>query len=68
MKDLGLINELAGQVHAELPMTVAATAAFNIAIDRYGAQAAELHVARRIEDEASLSFRLDGDWTPPWEQ
>ena len=67
-KDLGLINELAGQVHAELPMTVAATAAFNIAIDRYGAQAAELHVARRIEDEASLSFRLDGDWTPPWEQ
>lgn len=40
----------------------------NIAIDRYGAQAAELHVARRIEDDASLSFRLDGDWTPPWEQ
>ena len=59
---------MADKLHAELPMTTAATAAFNIAIDRYGAQAAELHVARRIEDDASLSFRLDGDWTPPWEQ
>ena len=67
-KDLGLINELACEVHAELPMTDAAIAAFNIAIERYGAQAAELHVARRIEDDAELSFRLEGDWTPPWEQ
>lgn len=67
-KDLGLINELAGQVRAELPMTDAAIAAFNTAIDRYGAQAAELHVAKRIEDDAELSFRLEGDWTPPWEQ
>lgn len=25
-------------------------------------------VAKRIEDDAGLSFRLDGDWTPPWEQ
>jgi hypothetical protein len=25
-------------------------------------------VARRIEDDTDLSFRLDGDWTPPWEQ
>lgn len=67
-KDLGLIGELGGNVRAELPMTAAATAAFNMAIDRYGADAAELHVARRIEDDAQLSFRLEGDWTPPWEQ
>jgi 3-hydroxyisobutyrate dehydrogenase-like beta-hydroxyacid dehydrogenase len=46
----------------------AARAAFTLAAQRYGAQAAELHVAKRIEDDAGLSFRLPGDWTPPWEQ
>jgi 3-hydroxyisobutyrate dehydrogenase/2-hydroxy-3-oxopropionate reductase len=67
-KDLGLIHELARVVRADLPVTAAATAAFDIAIDRYGPTAAELHVVKRIEDDAGLSFRLDGDWTPPWEQ
>lgn len=68
MKDLGLISELGKNVHALLPMTAAAQAAFGLAIERYGADAAELHVAKRIEDDAKLSMRLDGDWTPPWEQ
>jgi len=27
-----------------------------------------LHVAKRIEDDTGLSFRLEGEWTPPWEQ
>jgi 3-hydroxyisobutyrate dehydrogenase len=49
-------------------MTEAATATFARATDRYGPHAGELHVARRIEDDTDLSFRLDGDWTPPWEQ
>ena len=68
LKDLGLINELTQQVNADLPMTDAAISAFTIACDRYGADAAELHVAKRIEDDANLSMRLTGDWTPPWEQ
>lgn len=68
LKDLGLVGELGRQVGADLPMTAAATAAFQVAADRYGAAAAELHVAKRIEDDAGLSMRLDGDWTPPWEQ
>lgn len=68
LKDLGLIHELGQQVRAELPMTQAAQHAFSMAAARYGAQAAELHVAKRIEDEAQLSMRLPGDWTPPWEQ
>ncbi|MEK7423413.1 MAG: NAD(P)-dependent oxidoreductase [Actinomycetota bacterium] len=68
MKDLGLIGELGENVGASLPMTAAATATFGLACERYGADAAELHVARRIEDDAGLSMRLDGDWTPPWEQ
>jgi len=68
MKDLGLIAALNENVHAPLPMTAAAQAAFGMALERYGADAAELHVARRIEDDAKLSMRLSGDWTPPWEQ
>ncbi len=67
-KDLGLIHELAGNVRSSLPMTDAAIAAFEAATDRYGPGAAELHIVKRIEDDAQLSFRLDGDWTPPWEQ
>lgn len=68
MKDLGLIAALAENVDASLPMTSAARAAFGLAADRYGADAAELHVAKRIEDDANLSMRLGGDWTPPWEK
>jgi 3-hydroxyisobutyrate dehydrogenase/2-hydroxy-3-oxopropionate reductase len=68
LKDLGLIAELGKEVRATLPMTDAARGAFQAAADRYGADAAELHVARRIEDEAGLSMRLAGNWTPPWEQ
>jgi 3-hydroxyisobutyrate dehydrogenase/2-hydroxy-3-oxopropionate reductase len=68
LKDLGLIKELGKQVQAELPMTDAAQHAFAMATRRYGPQAAELHVAKRIEEDAKLSMRLQGDWTPPWEQ
>ena len=68
LKDLGLINELAAEVGTTLPMTAAAGAAFENATRRYGREAAELHVARRIEDDSGLCMRLDGDWTPPWEQ
>lgn len=68
LKDLSLIAALAENVGASLPMTDAARGAFQVATERYGSAAAELHVARRIEDDAGLSMRLAGDWTPPWEQ
>lgn len=68
LKDLGLISELAQPITADLPMTAAAQGAFQVAADRYGADQGELHVAKRIEDDAQLSFRLDGDWTPHWEK
>jgi 3-hydroxyisobutyrate dehydrogenase len=68
LKDLGLIRELNEAVATDLPMTDAAHATFARAAERYGPEEAELNVARRIEDDAQLSFRLDGDWTPPWEQ
>lgn len=68
LKDLRLIQELNRNVRAALPMTTAAEGAFALAASRYGAQAAELHVAKRIEEDAGLSMRLEGDWVPPWEQ
>ena len=43
-------------------------AVFRGAADRYGSDVGELHVARRIEDDAAISMRLEGQWTPPWEQ
>lgn len=67
LKDLGLIAELGRRVDADLPMTRAAIEAFTMARDRYGKDAAELHVVKRIEDDAKISMRLDGDWTPPWQ-
>jgi 3-hydroxyisobutyrate dehydrogenase-like beta-hydroxyacid dehydrogenase len=68
LKDLALTQELADAITAELPMTAAAQHAFTSTADRYGTDAAELHVARRIEDDAGLDFSLAGSWTPPWEQ
>ncbi len=68
LKDLSLIAELASTLPTDLPMTERAHETFTRATDRYGPDEGELHVAKRIEDDAQLSFRLDGDWTPPWEQ
>ena len=67
LKDLGLIREMTDRLAAELPLTAAAHRAFDRAGSRYGATAGELHVARQIEEDSDLSFRLEGDWTPPWE-
>ena len=66
-KDIGLVHELQARVGADLPMTDAARGAFAVATDRYGGDVGELHVAKRIEDDAGLSFRMDGDWTAPWD-
>lgn len=68
LKDLGLLDELTEHIAADLPMTRAAHQAFATAAERYGPTVGELHVAKRIEDDAGLSMRLDGDWTPHWEK
>lgn len=68
LKDLGLIENLSSSVGADLPLTESAKAAFERAAERYGRDVGELHVAKRIEDDAGLSFRMEGDWVPPWEQ
>ena len=67
LKDLGLIRELGENVGAELVMTDAAHGVFENAAERYGLDVGELHVAKRLEDDAQLSFRMDGDWTAPWD-
>lgn len=68
LKDLMLTSELAQNVGTDLPLTERAHATFQRAADRYGVDVGELHVAKRIEDDANLSFSLDGDWIPHWEK
>lgn len=67
LKDLGLLAEMQGRVGTDLPMTDAAHQVFQLAGERYGRQAGEMHVARRLEEDAGLSFRMDGEWVPHWE-
>lgn len=67
LKDLGLLRELGGNVSADLVMTDAAHGVFEDAAERYGRDVGELHVAKRLEDDAHLSFRMEGDWTAPWD-
>jgi 3-hydroxyisobutyrate dehydrogenase len=67
LKDLGLLERLQANVPASLTLTDAAHEAFARAGEIYGRDVGELHVAKRIEDEADLSFRLEGDWIPHWE-
>ena len=68
LKDLGLLGELEAAVGTDLPMSAAARATFERAAERYGRSAGEMHVARRIEDDADLPMRLTGDWIPHWEK
>ena len=67
VKDLGLIGELSDAVPVPLVLTEMTRALYASAAARYGGNAAELHVVRQLEDDANLSMRLAGDWTPPWE-
>ena len=67
LKDLDLIEGLSASLRAPLALTAAANKLFEEAAQRYGRDVGELHVAKRIEDDHNLSFRMDGDWTPPWE-
>ena len=67
LKDLRLIGDLARHVGRDLVMTDAAQGVFAEAADRYGRDAGELHVAKRLEDDAGLSFRMAGEWVAPWE-
>ena len=68
VKDLGLLADLESSVDADLPVTAAARSAFERAAARYGLNAGEMCVARRIADDARMSMQLEGDWTPHWEK
>ena len=68
LKDLGLLADLESSVGADLPIAAAARSAFERAAQRYGVDAGEMCVARRIADDARMSMRLAGDWTPHWER
>ena len=67
LKDLGLVRELEHNLQEPLVMTAAAHEVFKDATARYGRDVGELHVAKRLEDDNQLSFRMDGDWVAPWD-
>ena len=67
LKDLRLIAALADDLEVPVKLVVLARALYGAAKELYGGAAGELHVVRRLEDETETSLRLDGDWTPPWE-
>ena len=67
LKDLGLIQELIAQTGARHELTDATHARFREARERYGDAAGEMTVCKLIEDDAGVSLRVAGDWTPPWE-
>ena len=64
---MNLIQSLSSQVETELPMTKTANSVFEKAADQYGRDAGEMNVTRMLEDQSGLSFRLEGEWIPPWE-
>jgi 3-hydroxyisobutyrate dehydrogenase-like beta-hydroxyacid dehydrogenase len=67
LKDLGLIADLGQRLGVPLPMSEAARDRFALAAERYGADKAELHVAKLIEEGGQIELRAAGDWQPHWE-
>jgi len=68
LKDLRLLKQLEAGVATDLPMIAAARSAFERAAQRYGVDAGEMCVARRIADDAGIDMRLDGEWVPHWDK
>lgn len=67
LKDLGLIQEMMAETGTRGELTNATHERFREAEARYGKAAGEMTVCKIIEDDAQVSLRVEGDWTPPWE-
>jgi 3-hydroxyisobutyrate dehydrogenase len=67
VKDIGLCENLAKQGGVPTPIGSKVAERFRLAADTYGEHAAELHVAKLIEDEVGSELRLKGDYKPHWE-
>jgi len=67
LKDLALIQELIAETGARHELTDATHARFKEAGERYGDGAGEMTVCKLIEEDAGVSLRVAGNWTPPWE-
>jgi 3-hydroxyisobutyrate dehydrogenase-like beta-hydroxyacid dehydrogenase len=68
VKDLGLITALCRDAGVPAPMTECARLRFELARESYGGRAAELHVAKLLEEASGTDLRAAGDWTPHWAQ
>lgn len=67
MKDLALIEDFIEETEVDAEITRTMHRRFRMALERYGPDAGEMTVCRLLEDDAGVSLRVEGDWTPPWE-
>jgi 3-hydroxyisobutyrate dehydrogenase-like beta-hydroxyacid dehydrogenase len=67
LKDLGLIDDMLGELGTRSELTRAAHERFREAASRYGDGAGEMTVCKVIEDDAGVELRVPGDWVAPWE-
>ena len=67
MKDWRLIDEFLQETGGRHEIAAAAMARFAEAEKRYGAGAGEMTVCKLLEEDAGVSLRAEGNWTPPWE-
>ena len=67
VKDIGLWENLATQGGVPTPVGSKVAERFRLASETYGKGAAELHVAKLLEDEAGIDLRFDGEFIPHWE-
>ena len=67
VKDIGLCESLAKQGSVPTPIGSKVAEQFRLAADTYGEDAAELNVARLIEEEVGTDLRLEGDFALHWE-
>lgn len=66
MKDWGLIDDFLRDTGVRCEVAKAAMARFAEAESRYGKAAGEMTVCKLLEEDAGVSLRVEGDWTPPW--
>lgn len=66
-KDLRLLKQLGEETGTQMDMTMLAREKFEAARAEFGGSAAELLVAKRIEDASGVDLRVPGDWPKPWE-
>ncbi|MCP4426104.1 MAG: NAD(P)-dependent oxidoreductase [Chloroflexi bacterium] len=66
-KDLRLLDKLGAETDTQMDMTRLAYSKFQEAREKFGGDAAELLVAKLVEDASGTDLRAEGNWINHWE-